>query len=111
MVRSDVPTQPCSDPTPPIGRDLPKTFAPNDTYFDRRIKQRFPIGSDEENLLAELRSERFTTKETHDPSSRYRLSALYESHDLACKESWTIQWIAEQGKIKDIEGKYIQSGL
>src|ERR1700734_1508685 len=88
----------CSDPVPAIGRGLPKTFAEAAPYFDNRIKERFPIGSDEETLRAELHGEGFTIKELHDPSSRYRLSALYEGHDLACKESWNVQWTAEGGK-------------
>jgi hypothetical protein len=95
----------CANPTPLIGRGLPKTFGPTPD-FDRRIKQRFFIGSDERNLLAELRTERFTIRETHDPSSRYRFSAVYESHELVCRESWTIQWTAGQGRIVDIEGRY-----
>jgi hypothetical protein len=94
----------CSDSTPPIGRGLPKTFAPTAPDFDIRVKQRFPVGSDEGKLLAELRNERFTIQDIHEPSSRYGRSALYESHDVACKASWTIRWAAEQGKITDIEG-------
>jgi hypothetical protein len=95
----------CSDPTPLIGQGLPKSFGPT-PEFDRRIRQRFPIGSDEAVLLAELRSERFAIKETHDLSSRYRFTALYEAHEVVCKESWTVQWTAEQGRISNIAGEY-----
>ena len=98
----------CSASTPPLGRGLPKTFAPMAPDFDKRIKQRFPAGSDEEQLLAELRSERFKIREIDDPSSRYRHSALYEHPGVACKESWTIQWTDDHAKITSIEGRYRQ---
>lgn len=98
----------CSDPTPPIGRDLPKTFAPNAPDFDNRVKQRFPIGSDDGKLLDELQRERFVITEAPDPSSHYPHSALYEGNDRACKESWTIQWAAKDGKIAAIEGRFSQ---
>jgi hypothetical protein len=98
----------CSDPTPPIGRDLPKTFAPNAPYFDNRVKQRFPIGSNEETLEKELREEQFVVSETSDPSSNYRHSAVYEGKDGACKESWIVRWTANEGKITATEGRFSQ---
>lgn len=95
----------CSNPTPPLARGLPKSFGPTPD-FDSRVKQLYPIGSDEAVLLAELRNERFAIKETHDLSSRYRFTALYEAHEVACKESWIVQWTAAQAKIAAIEGTY-----
>ena len=95
----------CSNKPPPMARGLPKSFGPTPD-FDRRVKQLYPLGSDEAKLLAELRSERFTITESHDPSSRYRLSALYESEHFPCKETWTIRWADEHGIINDIEGRY-----
>ncbi len=93
----------CSGRPPPIGRDLPRSFG-DMPYFNERVTQRFPAGSDERKLLTELHSERFAITETHEPSSRYRLSAIYEVRGVVCREVWTIQWTAEQGKIKEIAG-------
>jgi hypothetical protein len=97
----------CSDPTPPIARGLSKSLAPMSTKgaFDERIKQRFPIGREEAYLIQELRSERFIITPVTESSSPYRFSAIYENHSLVCKESWTVNWSADQGKITDIEGR------
>lgn len=80
----------CSDPVPAIGRELPRTLAQAAPYFDERIKQRFPVGSDEDRLLVELRKERFSVLETRDPPSHYQRSAVSDHHDLVCREIWRI---------------------
>jgi hypothetical protein len=95
----------CSYTTPPLGRGLPRDFVPTPD-FDRRVKERFPVGSDESKLIAELHDERFATTETQDPSSPYRFSALYVAQGIACRESWRVRWKAEQGRIVEIEGWY-----
>lgn len=91
----------CSRARPPIGRDLPIGFGYT-PYFNDRVSKRFPAGSDANKLLAELRRERFTVAENHDRYSRYRLSATYEINGLVCNDVWTIEWTAEQEKIKEI---------
>ena len=65
----------CSNAPPSLGRGLPRTFVPTPD-FDKRIKERFPVGSEESKLLSELRGERFATAETQDPSGPYRFSAF-----------------------------------
>jgi hypothetical protein len=94
----------CSNSEPPIGRGLPKTFGYTPA-FEERLKQRFPIGSDDQKLLVELRSEKFKIQEVKDPSNPHRFSAHYDISDgVACKEEWTIQWTVKQGKIADLTG-------
>jgi hypothetical protein len=93
----------CSNSEPPIGRGLPKTFGYTPA-FEERLRQRFPIGSDEQKLLVEIRSEKFRIQEVKDPSAPQRFSARYDASEGACREEWTIQWAAEQGKITDITG-------
>jgi len=83
----------CSDRSPPLGSVLPKTFGPS-TYFDTRLKDRFPIGSDAARLLAELRKEGCMVKAGREPD---QFSARYEAHGLLCRESWAVHWTAEQG--------------
>jgi hypothetical protein len=95
----------CSSPTPSLGRGLPRAFGPT-SAFDARIKERFPVGSEESRLLAELHGERFATTETQDLSKPYRFSALYVAQSIACRETWKIQWNAERGRIVGIEGWY-----
>lgn len=94
----------CSESEPPIGRGLPAIFGYTPA-FEQRLRERFPVGSDESRLIAELRSEKFTLGEIQDPSSRYRNSALYEtSHGFACKGEWRIYWTASKGIINQIGG-------
>jgi hypothetical protein len=94
----------CASPTPPIAQGLPKTFVPT-ADFDARIRQRFPIGSGEGKLIAELHAENFAITEIHNLSSQYRRLAHYESHVFPCKETWTVRWVADQGQITGIEGR------
>src|ERR1700759_501312 len=100
----------CSERTPPIAQGLAKGLAPMEIrgVFNERIKLRFPVGYDEAQLLTEIRKERFKVSPNLDPASPYRFSALYESHSLVCKDSWTVQWSARQGKITAIEGRFGQ---
>ena len=96
----------CASSPPPIGRGLPAAFAAARPVFDKRVKERFPVGSDEGSLLAELDREAFTVTAAKDPTKRYRFSATYEVHQLACNLSWTIWWNAEKSTITDIAGDY-----
>jgi hypothetical protein len=98
----------CSKSPPPIGSGLPKDFSAAATAFDERVRQRFPVGSEEEKLVAELRNQQFSIQEISDKGSRYKRSAGYEVGDLACKETWTILWVPLQGKVADIKGTYRQ---
>jgi hypothetical protein len=91
----------CSRPPPRIGRDLPKG-AGYAQYFNDRVVQRFPVGSDQNKLVTELKNERFEITETPDPTSRYRFSAAYQVNSIVCREAWTIRWNSEQGVIKEI---------
>ena len=92
----------CSAQPPPMARNL----ATRDTsHFDERVRQRFPVGSDENRLEAELRNERFSIAEIHDPANRYQMSARHEVNSMICREDWTILWSAEEGKITGIEGR------
>ena len=72
--------------------------------FDERVRQRFPIGSPEEVLIAQLRREEFSIGELPQTSGPYRFTAAYDIHGIACKESWTIDWTAVQGKLTKVEG-------
>jgi hypothetical protein len=96
----------CANSPPPIGRGLPSAFADARPVFDKRVRERFPVGTDAGQLLAELHREAFTITETSNPQNRYRFSATYEAHQLVCNLSWTISWNAEKSMITDIAGGY-----
>lgn len=88
-----------------MARDLPRSFVPT-ADFGRKVQQRFPTGSDEAVLVAELRQERFSIDKTRDPSGTYRHVAHYTRQELACRTSWAVLWNGEQGRIVTIEGRY-----
>jgi hypothetical protein len=90
----------CTEPPPPIARDLPPGTSP-DTAFDQRVKSQFPVGSDESNLVAELRRESF--KVTYSSSHS---SATRDIEGLPCRRIWTISWSAQTGKITDVTGNF-----
>jgi hypothetical protein len=91
-------------PPPPIAKDLPSGFRVGATFFNERVAQRFPVGSDEKALRAELTRERFSF--TEDPSHQYSFSARFETENIPCRNTWRIRWSADQGKIGSIEGYY-----
>jgi hypothetical protein len=94
----------CTDSPPAIGSHLPGTFAVASDAFDQRIKARFPVGSDEDALRAELVRERFVV--AHDKDSALSFSARYHANELVCAADWVIRWSAINGRISDIKGSY-----
>jgi hypothetical protein len=94
-----------SEPLPKIARDLPSVVAAARPAFDRRVKSRFPLGSQESALLNELRIEGFTITSTN-PAS-----AALTVHHLACNLRYSIRWRAENRKITSVAGDYDPSCL
>ena len=92
----------CSEQPPPIAQGLSRHAS---VVFNERLKSRFPVTADEQQLTSELQREHFSVTEITDPASQYRHLAQYEAHDFVCKDVWTILWSAEAGKITIIEGK------
>src|SRR5271154_6038946 len=84
----------CANRVPPIAQGLPRAFGPT-SDFDARVRQRFPVGSAERNLVAELRAEEFTIMDLHDSAEQYRHNAYYEHHAFPCRETWAIKWTAD----------------
>ena|ERR1700722_2367821 len=94
----------CTDMPPPLAYDLPEGAYAATAAFDQRVKTRFPVGSDEAILRAELMRERFVIRASGDSSAT--IIATYEHADSTCRVDWTIQWREDAGKIVDIGAKY-----
>jgi hypothetical protein len=94
----------CSDMPPPIAKDLHGDAYMVSAALDQRAKARFPVGSSEAALRAELARERFVVRPQ--PDSGTGFIATYEHSDFTCRVDWTIHWRAEEGKIEDIGAKY-----
>ena len=101
----------CADRPPPIARGGPRAVAEVAPWLDTRVKQRFPVGSEEEKLRAELYLEGFTIGEASGPAARYRFAARYQANELICRAWWNIQWSAEQGRITGIAADWSQTCL
>ena len=93
------------DSLPAILAGLPRCGPEVQPSFDRRIKQRFPVGSDESLLTSRLTSEEFkgwqTTAVAQPDVPR---TAVYKFREDNCQHTYGIQWKADGGKITAIEG-------
>lgn len=92
----------CVDTPPPIAKGLPNKFADVPSAFDQRVKERFPLGSAESALVAELRREHFGIRERTEPNSPFHFSAAREVGDFVCKRRYEISWNASSGTIADV---------
>lgn len=81
----------CYSTVPSIAQGGPKNVELVTPYFDNQIKRRFPVGSDEEKLRAELYRESFRISETNDPQVGYQYIATYQDNGV-CKVVWTVRW-------------------
>lgn len=97
----------CVDGPPEIGNRLPQNFAQARPVFDERVKARFPVGSEETRLVAELRRQHFKIQPPG-VGPRYASSARYDASQIVCRVSWIISWSAEQGRVKEIAGDYAE---
>jgi hypothetical protein len=101
----------CADSPPSLGRGGPRVAADVTPWFDTQVKRRFPVGSDEEKLRAELRREAFAIAAANNPTLRYQFTASYQANELVCKAWWNLRWRSEQGKITDISASWGQTCL
>jgi hypothetical protein len=97
----------CSEPPPEIARNLyGGTVLKTSHKFDQRVATRFPVGSEEGKMIAELRREHFELTEAADAS--HYSTARRDIPGLACRDTWNIKWLSRDGKITEIQGGYGQ---
>ena len=97
----------CANKAPELGKGLPRSWSDQTPYFDARVKQRFPIGSDKDTLVNELRREGFSMQETNGSQRQFRYVAIYDQQG-PCRETWSVAWDDDQTKLTNIEGRYRQ---
>jgi hypothetical protein len=100
----------CYVKVPLIAQGGPRDVALVTPYFNDQVKQRFPVGSGENQLRAELQSESFSIRETNDPHLGYQYVATYQDSGV-CKVVWTVRWNTDQGKIANTTATYSQTCL
>jgi hypothetical protein len=98
----------CVESRPKIGIGLPSTYPGVSSAFDKRIKEQFPVGSDETLMLNELRKENFQIYLKDTLPSRYTSRARFTERQIVCDSTWDIQWSAESGRITAIVGSHGQ---
>ncbi len=82
---------------PPLLRDLPGDYAAATAMLTDRARARFPAGTPESAVTAELLAQGFkVSPPTH--------SAEWRREGLPCVEIARIWWRAEQGRVTAIEG-------
>ena len=79
--------------------------------FGQRVRERFPPGSSEAALVAELRREHFKIAPITWPAwsnpKGFTMQARYNgTYYLACEIDWTIEWRADAGRISVIDAGY-----
>jgi hypothetical protein len=94
----------CTDSPPAMGSHLPGSFSEASDAFDERVKGRFPVGSDETALRAELAREKFVVSADKDSPSGF--VARYHADELVCGTSWVIRWSVAEAKVATIGGSY-----
>lgn len=87
---------------PALGRDLPPEYAEGEKVFDRRVKAKFPIGTSEGDLIAELRSQGFSV----DFRGRCVVQSAKIERGLIFRTGWSVRWRAKAGRIEEIWGVY-----
>jgi hypothetical protein len=89
---------------PAIARTLPGEESEFSRELNDRIRERFPIGANEDNLIGYLDSEKFT------PEWRRRdgpNASFYVRQGLLCKQIVRILWRSDAaGVLTDVNGSY-----
>jgi len=84
---------------PEIGRDLPPKYSEGRSVFLERVKNHFPVQSNEADMIHKLEDQGFTvnskTKEAYFSKSRF-----------PCQLNWRISWLSEGGLITSVDASY-----
>jgi hypothetical protein len=95
----------CTTKPPPIARELPHNIQEARQAFSERVSMRFPVGSAETDLRAELQRQHFTIRTAGPYRARYQFTAIVDSPGI-CRRTWVILWSAQANQITDIAGDY-----
>ena len=88
----------------PLTRDLPREFRAASATFDARVQARFPPGTSETRLLAELERQGF--REGHGEQEMVRRQT-----SRVCTVAARVYWRADEvGKIRQARGVYREEG-
>jgi len=84
-----------------MARDLPSRYAEGERAFDARVKDHFPIGSEEAKLIVEVERQGFSLV-----TNEHGSFATFSDNKFLVQSVWHIGWKANDGRIEDIWGIY-----
>jgi hypothetical protein len=100
----------CTTKPPPIARGLPSNMQEARQAFSERVPMRFPVGSAETDLRAELQRQHFTIRTAGANRAPYQFSAIVDIPGF-CRQTWVILWGAQTNQITSIAGDFSQTCL
>lgn len=87
---------------PPIAQGMDSTFSKGDEQFKRRVYLRYPIGSSEKRLIADLQSQGFVADIRPGDFSSADLQRF-----IGCgNKVWSVRWRATSDRITEVFGVY-----
>lgn len=84
-----------------MGKALPASYSEGEREFDERIKSRFPLGSNEADLIAYVSADGFKLDRG---GANFRSATL--TRGMVFKKIWSIRWRSNAGKIDVVWGVY-----
>jgi hypothetical protein len=94
---------------PALVRGLPTKVVEIEPAFQKRVRTKFPSGTDANTLAAELKREGFTlgTREQNFGTLPPLHFAHLEHSTIVCSNDWGISWLVDdQGRAQDIRGSF-----
>lgn len=84
---------------PTLGAGLPAEPVAADIAFDARIREKFPVGSSEADLISAMKADEFVISQSD-------TSAYVQRTDFPCEHSYQINWDAAAGVLTAIDGQF-----
>jgi hypothetical protein len=97
------------DTRPPLTAGLSGKWAAISEEFDRRVIARFPVGSSEREMVAELQHQG-CVQEASNPATAQEHEAVRREDNWVCRQAARIYWRADDDRLTAIRGRYREEG-
>jgi hypothetical protein len=100
---------------PPMAKGLPSNVEKADAEFNRRVQNRFAIGSSEVKLFSELNRQGFRPNNEKGDGivEKGHIVRVYSAHmsQFPCDLIWNVVWQADDDRLMELRGVYYGSCL
>lgn len=97
---------------PELAADLPRNYPADMTEFDRRVRERFPIGTPEATLRRTLERQGFRPWDpAYGTNGQQQFGADYSRSGFPCDRLWRVTWRSEGGAVAEVKGIFGASCL